>query len=277
MIDPRGVLRILDRRRKYDEFNLAVYLDIQVLWLDLSGDPHSPHRFVFLTAANAKRLASQLPPAAPKTPCNRKWGKSMSNESKATAGGDSLSSEYVDGLYSYALVLTRNYAEAEDLVQETYVRAIPAAGRLRPESNIKAWLFRILRNIWINQLRKRRSDPPIVPSEAESGCVENLVSPGKDSHEVYESKLEVQRVRTAIEQLPLEFREVILLREFEELSYQEIASLLECPTGTVMSRLARARSKLRVLLSPAPANRRQAEASAIRRPPSPCSGSEEQL
>ena len=65
----------------------------------------------------------------------------------------------------------------------------------------------------------------------------------------YVSKLEVKQVRAAIEQLPTEFREIILLREFEELSYQEIASLLDCPPGTVMSRLARARSKLRALLS----------------------------
>jgi RNA polymerase sigma-70 factor (ECF subfamily) len=65
--------------------------------------------------------------------------------------------EYLDGLYSYALVLTRNHAEAEDLVQETYVHAIPALGRLRAGSNMKGWLFTILRNIWFNQLRKWRN------------------------------------------------------------------------------------------------------------------------
>jgi len=171
-------------------------------------------------------------------------------EPKATAGTDTLGSEHIDGLYSYALVLSHNHAEAEDLVQETYVRAIPAIGRLRPESNIKAWLFKILRNIWLNQLRKRRSDPQMVQTDMEGDSVDNLVNPGKDAYEIYAGKVEVRRVRTAIEQLSLEFREVILLREFEELSYQEIASLLDCPPGTVMSRLARARSKLRVLLSP---------------------------
>jgi RNA polymerase sigma-70 factor (ECF subfamily) len=155
------------------------------------------------------------------------------------------------------LVLTHNHAEAEDLVQETYVRAIPAIGRLRPESNIKAWLFTILRNIWFNQLRKRRTDPQMVHTEMEGGAVDNLVNPGKNSYEIYAGKMEAQRVRSAIEQLPLEFREVILLREFEELSYQEIANLLDCPPGTVMSRLARARSKLRALLSSTPAERKQ--------------------
>ena len=176
-------------------------------------------------------------------------------EPKATAGTDTLGSEHIDGLYSYALVLTHNHAEAEDLVQETYVRAIPAIGRLRAESNIKAWLFKILRNIWLNQLRKRRSDPQMVQTDMEVGSIGNLMNPGKDSYEIYVGKVEVRRVRTAIEQLSLEFREVILLREFEELSYQEIASLLDCPPGTVMSRLARARSKLRVLLSSTSAER----------------------
>jgi RNA polymerase sigma-70 factor (ECF subfamily) len=168
---------------------------------------------------------------------------------KSAVQADPLSGEYMNGLYGYAMVLTRNHAEAEDLVQETYVRAIPALCRLRPESNIKAWLFKILRNIWLNQLRKRRSDPQMVPADEESGSLDNLVTPGKNSYEIYAGEVERRRVRAAIQELPMESREIILLREFEELSYQEIASLLGCPQGTVMSRLARARSKLRALLA----------------------------
>jgi RNA polymerase sigma-70 factor, ECF subfamily len=200
----------------------------------------------------------------------------MLRERKATAGMDTVGSEYIDGLYSYALVLTHNHAEAEDLVQETYVRAIPTVGRLRPESNIKAWLFKILRNVWFNQLRKRRRDPQMIQVDLEGGSVDNLVNPGRDSYEIYAGKMEVRRVRAAIEQLSLEFREVILLRECEELSYQEIASLLNCPTGTVMSRLARARSKLRVLLSSTPSDRAQTGARSPQRPP-PHPGIEELL
>ena len=115
---------------------------------------------------------------------------------------DSLCSEYMNGLYGYAMVLTRNHAEAEDLVQETYVRAIPAMSRLRPESNIKAWLFKILRNIWFNQLRKRRSDPQMVPADMESGPLDNLVNPGQDSYEIYAGEMERRRVRAAIQELP---------------------------------------------------------------------------
>jgi RNA polymerase sigma-70 factor (ECF subfamily) len=158
--------------------------------------------------------------------------------------------EYLDGLYSYALVLTRNHAEAEDLVQETYVRAIPAMGRLRAGSNTKGWLFTILRNIWLNQLRKWRNGPQLIEMEFGEGVADSIVEPSKDSYDLYVSKLEAEQVRAAIQELPIDFREIILLREYEDLSYQEIANVLDCPVGTVMSRLGRARAKLRVLLSP---------------------------
>ena len=157
--------------------------------------------------------------------------------------------EYLDGLYSYAMVLTRNHAEAEDLVQETYTRAIQAMRRLRADSNIRGWLFTILKNIWFNQLRKRRNGPQMVEIEARDDLANNIVEPSKDSHALYVSKLEAEQVRAAIHELPVEFREVILLREYEDLSYQEIAGVLHCPVGTVMSRLGRARARLRTLLT----------------------------
>jgi RNA polymerase sigma-70 factor (ECF subfamily) len=157
--------------------------------------------------------------------------------------------EYLDSLYGYAMVLTRNRAEAEDLVQETYVRAIPAMNRLRSDSNVKGWLLKILRNAWLNQLRKRRTAPEIAWSDVEDGSIGEIREPSKDSYQTFVSKMEREQVRAAIEALPAPSREIILLREFEELSYDEIACLLNCPVGTVMSRLARARSKLRVHLT----------------------------
>jgi RNA polymerase sigma-70 factor, ECF subfamily len=160
--------------------------------------------------------------------------------------------DHLDGLYSYALLLTRNHAEAEDLVQETYVRAIPAVGRLRVDSNTKGWLYTILRNIWLNQLRKWRNGPQMIKIDAQNGVTNSVVDPSKNSHDVYVSKLETDQVRAAIQELPVEFREIILLREYEDLSYREIASVLNCPVGTVMSRLARARKTLRTLLSETP-------------------------
>jgi RNA polymerase sigma-70 factor (ECF subfamily) len=162
---------------------------------------------------------------------------------------DAVGVEHLDGLYSYALVLTRNHAEAEDLVQETYVRAIPAMGRLRAGSNTKGWLFTILRNVWLNQVRKWRNGPQMIEIDVGDGVANNIVEPSKDSYDLYVSKLEAKQVRAAIQELPVDFREIILLREYEDLSYQEIASILGCPVGTVMSRLGRARAKLRPLLA----------------------------
>ena len=157
--------------------------------------------------------------------------------------------EHIDGLYSYAVALSRNRVDAEDLVQETYVRALRAVGRLRKESNIKSWLFTILRNIWRNQLRQSRATVQMSGMDIDQFLPELPAPTGKDPHSILITSLDQQQVRHAISQLAIEFREIILLREFEELSYQEIAAVLNCPIGTVMSRLGRARSKLRVILS----------------------------
>ena|ERR1700691_1030109 len=160
-----------------------------------------------------------------------------------------IGTEYVDGLYGYAMVLTRSRAEAEDLVQETYVRALGAAGRLRENSNVKGWLFTILRNLWFNELRKRRNAPAIVEMDGDDRTEDSLAGNARDAHEIFVSNEDSDIVRSAINDLPVEFREIILLREFEALSYQEIADVLGCPAGTVMSRLGRARAKLRTALA----------------------------
>jgi RNA polymerase sigma-70 factor, ECF subfamily len=157
--------------------------------------------------------------------------------------------ENMNALYRYAMVLTRKHNEAEDLVQETCLRAMRAMTRLRAGSNIKSWLLVILRNIWLNQLRRQRKTPMVVEIDVDDTTANVVVETSKDPHARCVSKRECEQVREAIQDLPVDFREVILLREYEELSYQEIASVLGCPIGTVMSRLARARSKLRLVLS----------------------------
>jgi RNA polymerase sigma-70 factor (ECF subfamily) len=157
-------------------------------------------------------------------------------------------SEYLDGLFGYAMVLSRNSAEAEDLVQETCLRALRSMDRLRSDGSAKGWLFTILRNIWLNQLRHRRTAPEPVELDADGNGAREPVDATQNPYADYVSQIEREQVRAAIQQLPVEFREIIILREYEELSYQEIAAILECPPGTVMSRLARARSKLGELL-----------------------------
>jgi RNA polymerase sigma-70 factor (ECF subfamily) len=158
-------------------------------------------------------------------------------------------SEYLDGLYGYAMMLCRNRTEAEDLVQETCLRALRAMERLRPDSNVKRWLFTILRNLWFNQLRQWRRAPKIVALESDGTGPVSVADTAKDPHATFVSNIEREQVRNAIQQLSIQHREIIILREYEELSYREIATILECPLGTVMSRLASARSKLRDLLS----------------------------
>lgn len=170
-----------------------------------------------------------------------------SNDS--SSNGSIAVTEHIDALFGYAMVLTRNRSEAEDLVQETCVRALGALRHLRVDSNVKSWMLTILRNIWLNQLRKQRTTPSIVEMDGDETTASVVIEPSKGPHALYESKMESEQVRQAIQRLPTDFREVILLREYEELSYQEIAHVLACPVGTVMSRLARARLKLRTLLS----------------------------
>ena len=158
--------------------------------------------------------------------------------------------DYLDDLYAYALFLTRNPNEAEDLVQDTYVRAIKSLASLNSRIKVKSWLIVILRNVWINQLRKKRTTPIMVEIDQAEELPESNEGPSKNPYEHLLRKKEGEQVRAALQRLSLPLREIIVLREYQELSYEEIAGTLVCPVGTVMSRLARARSKLRTLLLP---------------------------
>jgi RNA polymerase sigma-70 factor, ECF subfamily len=158
--------------------------------------------------------------------------------------------EHVDALYGFAMTLTRNETEAEDLVQETCLLAVRAFGQLRPDSNLKGWLFVLMRNAWLNQVRRTRSGPRFVELDAEE---QDRAPWFEDSHSdpyvLYVKKLERDEVRAAIDSLPRPYREIIVFRDIEGFSYKQIANILGCPTGTVMSRLGRAREKLRKLLA----------------------------
>ena len=158
--------------------------------------------------------------------------------------------DHLDALYGFAMVLTTDRTEAQDLLQETYLRAFGACELLMPDSNLKAWLFVIMRNIWLNQVRHRRSGPEFVDIEHQEGPHGPWFErAGEDPLKQLLRKVERERVRDAIAQLPQPYREVVVLRDLEGFSYQEIAGILGCPTGTVMSRLARGREKLRLLLA----------------------------
>src|SRR5215510_9421123 len=170
------------------------------------------------------------------------------SDGKNVLGEEALG--YLDALFGYAMALTRDKSEAEDLVQETYLRAVRGANQLGPDSNLRSWLFVIMRNAWLNQLRHKKNGPSFVQIDPdEPGVVGTTSESRSNPHIVYLRKIDRQQVRQAIEKLPGPYREIVVLRDLEGFSYHEIASVLDCPAGTVMSRLARARAKLRETLS----------------------------
>jgi RNA polymerase sigma factor (sigma-70 family) len=151
---------------------------------------------------------------------------------------------HMDAAYNLARWLTRNDADAQDMVQEAYLRALRFFGGFRG-TDAKAWLLTIVRNTCYTWLRRHRSpelscdfDEIVLAREAE----------GPDPETEQLMKAQARLVNEAIEKLPIEFREVVVLRELEELSYKEIAVVLRVPIGTVMSRLARARKRLMLSL-----------------------------
>lgn len=157
--------------------------------------------------------------------------------------------DHLDALYGFAMTLTRNRGEAEDLVQETYLRAVRAFGQLMPDSNLKGWLFTITRNLWLNQCRHARAGPHFVDlDQDQQEITEWLTQLPEDPYEIYVRKAEREEVRSAIQSLPRPYRQVVVLRDIEGFSYQQIARILGCPAGTVMSRLGRARQRLRHML-----------------------------
>ena len=151
---------------------------------------------------------------------------------------------HLDAAFNYARWLTRNDADAEDVVQDACVRAMRFIDTLR-DDNARAWLFAIVRNTWYSRVTRRPSftQDPGIGSEKDDVADDAL-----DPEERLLQKHTVTRVRTALEQLPVDFREVLVLREIEGLSYKEIAAALRVPLGTVMSRLARARERLTAVL-----------------------------
>ncbi len=156
-------------------------------------------------------------------------------------------------LYPAALRMTRNASDAEDLVQETFVKAYAAFHQFRPDTNLRAWLHRILANTFINSYRKKRREPAQAPGvefdDNWQTSADPLVRPALSAEAQALEQLADSEILHALRELPPEFRETIYLADIEGYPYREIAEMMGTPIGTVMSRLHRGRAKLRTRLA----------------------------
>jgi RNA polymerase sigma factor (sigma-70 family) len=165
---------------------------------------------------------------------------SFSQQDRSLAGFEELAMPLFDSLYNLARWLAQNQNDAEDLVQETYLKAWRSFASFQPDTNFRAWIFRILRNTFLGS-RSKLEWRMTTAMESE----EDLPATSATPESLLIGRSDMDAVRRAIEQLPVIFREVILLCDVEEASYREIAEILSIPVGTVMSRLARARKLVR--------------------------------
>jgi RNA polymerase sigma-70 factor, ECF subfamily len=174
-------------------------------------------------------------------------------EAQRTARFERDAMQYLDQLYSAAMRMTRNPADAEDLVQETFAKAFAAFHQFRPGTNLKAWLYRILTNTFINTYRKKQREPQTVegPDDIDEWYLYDRLG-GRNVELSAETevldRIPDQAVKGALESLPENFRLPVLLADVEGFSYKEIADIMDTPIGTVMSRLHRGRKALQKAL-----------------------------
>jgi RNA polymerase sigma-70 factor, ECF subfamily len=156
---------------------------------------------------------------------------------------EQLAMPHFERLYNFAYWLTHDRQQAEDLVQETYSKALKGFSSFQPGTNFRAWIYKILRNAFLTS-RTGLKATATVPLDL-GGEEEALPTDRETPESILLQRSDEQLVQRALEQLPVAFREVLLLCEVEEMSYQEISATLVIPIGTVMSRLSRARKALR--------------------------------
>ncbi len=156
---------------------------------------------------------------------------------------------FVDSLYNTAYRMTRSAEDAEDLVQETFFKAYKYYDKFQEGTNLKAWLFKILKNTFINNYRKRKLEPRSVEFGEIEESFEKILQhdpaqPQFDPEQQYLAGVMDEGVKKALDTLPHDYKMVVILADLEDFSYKEIAEILECPVGTVMSRLYRGRKLL---------------------------------
>lgn len=166
---------------------------------------------------------------------------------------EAIAMPHADALFGAAMRMTRDRTQAEDLVQETLLRAFRFWHKFQRGTNIKAWLFRIQTNLFINRYRKKQNESKVMDNRQVDDLLdrfaveESTVIP-TDVREDFLKQVLGDEVVSALDKLPFEFRMTVLLADMHDFSYKEIAEVLECPVGTVMSRLHRARKMLQAQL-----------------------------
>ncbi len=180
------------------------------------------------------------------------WSSSVDRERESKGEFEKVAVPHLSHLYTSALYLTKNEAEAEDLVQETYLRAFRFFEKFEQGTNIKAWLLSVQNNLFINRYRQKKRQPETVEWEKINEAYESMVQSDEGEKANPESILGSQRmddeIEKALRELPEEFRSAIVLVDIEELTYEEAAKVMECPVGTVRSRVSRGRRMLQVAL-----------------------------
>jgi len=175
---------------------------------------------------------------------------STENTKKRSHEFEQLVLEHMDMLYAVALRLTRNPADAQDLTQNTVVKALRFHDKFQKGTYIKAWLLTILRNTFINEYRRKARRPAFVELSGAEPSLDSGPDPGIRYEPPDRSGTELlelldDEVRQAVETLPTDFRQAVIMADLEDMSYKEIAEAMDCPLGTVMSRLYRGRKLLR--------------------------------
>jgi RNA polymerase sigma-70 factor (ECF subfamily) len=166
----------------------------------------------------------------------------VSEERLLSGSFEDLALPLFERLYNFAHWLTQDREEAEDLVQETYAKALKGFSSFQQGTNFRAWIYQILRNTFLTSRTGLKATTAMVPIENEQ---ETLAAMNGTPESILLQRSDRQVAQKALDGLPVAYREVLLLCEFEEMSYQEISATLGIPMGTVMSRLSRARKALR--------------------------------
>jgi len=180
-----------------------------------------------------------------------RFGTSFSQNDKSRAGFEELAMPLLDPLYNFARWLAHNEGDAEDLVQDTYLKALRGFASFQPGTNFRAWMFKILKNTFLSSCSKLERRMTLAMGSQDEDEPESAMD--SDTPEtILLNRANSQLVWNAIDDLPVHYRETLLLCDVEEMSYREIAEILSIPLGTVMSRLARARRAVRELLAGSP-------------------------